>query len=336
MNLKLIATTLAFGTLAALIPACAADSQSNEPETEEAATSEDALHKYSGGLVGAYHGDFASVPPSFEGIVFREDGSFFADVNTGILCVMAPCPTTARLEGRYYATRNYLKLYGKSADGFGDDSYGWYRYIKQDDKLSLWRPWSKTKWQQSLAKELSYCAQPTDCNTQMLIAPACVGQWSCEKNSCAWDCGIPTQTVWPSDATKVVANSPGGGFTPPPPPGSSCAFGAQKFSLDIQSGKLDWETCEFVDWSSPMTLQKGSRTLSTAEIDTIKLAGMKLELAKEKICGADKPWMDVTITSKSQGEQTYADSFYSCNGGGQKYVDNIDAIFGAMRDQAHN
>lgn len=338
MNWKLIASTLALSTLSTLVPACAADSSDGGPEVEEVSVDEEeltsALRK---SLLGAYHGGPATAAPTFEGLVLREDGTFFADAGTGIVCIKAPCPTSARLEGRFTATPSYIRLIAKAKGGIGDSFYGWYRYTKKGDSLVLSSPWwSKTKWTQSLTKELSYCQAPSDCGGQALLVPACVGQWTCGQSQCGWDCSVtPSGGVWPSDATKVVTRSSGGGFTPPPPPGSTCALGASNVTLDLATRKLDWELCQFIDWKTPLTLVKGSRVVSAAEAASVVLAGKELAVTKNDFCGADKPWMEVKITSAAKGEQSYVDSFYACNGQGLTYVDNIEAIFGAMRDLAH-
>lgn len=142
-------------------------------------------------------------------------------------------------------------------------------------------------------------------------------------------------TILPSDATKIAAYTAGGGFTPPAPPGSNCAWGMQDYSLDLKSRKLTWETCEFSDWKKPLQLVTGSRTLTAAEADSVVAAGKALEIAKESICGADKPMMTVTIAAPSTGAKSYTDSFYSCMGAGHTYVDNIDGVFAAMSNLAH-
>lgn len=58
-----------------------------------------------------------------------------------------------------------------------------------------------------------------------------------------------------------------------------------------------------------------------------------VSVAKGQMCGADKPLMQLRVTSPA-GEKTYTDSFYACRGGGRTYIDNIDEVFGALADAA--
>lgn len=134
--------------------------------------------------------------------------------------------------------------------------------------------------------------------------------------------------IWPSDATKLVAKI-SGGFMPPPPPGSTCSNGAQ-YTLDRASRELSWQTCEF-NGSNPRHLVPGSATLTRAQVATIEAALGGLEITTEEICGADKPFEVLTVSTPA-GDKRYVDSFYACRGGSDVYVDNIGAVFGALRD----
>jgi len=58
-----------------------------------------------------------------------------------------------------------------------------------------------------------------------------------------------------------------------------------------------------------------------------------VKLTTETICGADKPFMTLEVTSPA-GVKKYTDSFYSCMGEGP-FVDNIDGVFSTMRSVAH-
>lgn len=347
MNFKLVASALVLGCGLAAAPGCAvtaADAGSegdSAAEAEKAETSEDALHQHAAALAGAFHGDFhaGTQLPAFDGIVFKADGTFFADVNTGIVCITTPCPTQARISGRFFATRSYIYLSSVTGDlsnGVGS-MRGWYRYSHSPGyKLSLERPWH-SHWQQSLAPEQSYCSQPVDCEGQGIIHIMCAGQWTCgagAANQCGYSCGIPGgNAVWPTNATKLVAHNAGGGFTPPPPPGSNCAVGMSKYTLDVATSGLDWEECSFIDWNTPMTLTTGHKVLSAAETAKVNAAMNGVTIAQDNICGADKPFMTLEITSPA-GTKKYTDSFYSCMGAGP-FVDNIDGVFGAMRNVAH-
>jgi hypothetical protein len=337
MNWKLACVGLVIGASFLAVAGCAADATT--PEGEEAAVSQDELTSSRARLVGAFHQgrlEANSVrPPTFEGIVFQADGSFFADLDTGIRCVTAPCPSHVRLTGRFTATRSSLRLIpaqGESATDF----HGRYDYSFEGDKLSLSRAaWEG--WTNGLDKELSYCAQPVDCAGQGLFVPACAGSFTCgDARSCGFSCdgSSGAETVWPTDRKTLVAETAGGGFTPPPAPGSTCGVGAQKYTLDIAARKLAWEVCSFQDWSTPMHMESGSRTLTRAELATVDAAMNAVSITTEEICGADKPFLSISVTSTSQGTKTYADSFYSCMGD-HTYVDNIDGVFAAFRELAH-
>lgn len=343
VNFKLFASAFALGCGLAAAPGCAANTDPSDEadtagEAERASTSESELHQYAADLAGAFHGDFhaGTQLPAFNGIVFKADGSFFADANTGIVCVTTPCPSQARITGRFFATKSYLYLYnvgGELENGVGS-LRGWYKYNHyKGHKLSLERPW-KNGWQQSLAPELSYCSAPKDCDAQGLIHIMCVGQWTCgAENTCAYSCGVPTQEIWPANATKLVANNAGGGFTPPPPPGSNCAIGRAKYSLDVKTNELAWEECSFVDWNTPLTLKTGTKVLSAAEKAKVDAAMGEVSIAQHQVCGADKPFMTLEVTSPA-GTKKYTDSFYSCMGAGP-FVDNIDGVFSTFRAVAH-
>jgi hypothetical protein len=333
MNWKLAFTLVALGCAALAAPGCAADTDPlDDADAEEAGTSQDELNANAKKLVGAYqHSGGAMRPPTFQGLVLSANGTFFADIDTGIRCITTPCPSGARLEGKFTATKSYLRLTAKTAGGDGAAFYGRYKYtVNKDGDLSLTRAGQDwTAWSNDLSKENSYCGQPTDCNAQNLIHPMCVGGWTCggtTGNSCAWKCGVlPTDEIVPATAQKIVAQSSGGGFTPPPPAGSTCAIGAQKYDLDLTTRKVAYETCKFVDWSTPLTKQTGSKTLTTAQVASIVAAGNAMEITTENICGADKPMLTVTVDQK-----VYKDSFYACMGNGT-YVDNIGGVFQAFR-----
>lgn len=345
MNWKLAVSALLVGSgFLAAVPGCAADTSDDageEGDAEETAASQDELVSSATKLAGAYHGAGGSMrPPTFEGIVFQQNGDFFADVDTGIRCITTPCPSHVRLAGRFTATRNYVRLSPKLG-GQTHAFYGRYRYtLSKSGGLSLTRAGNDWKnWSNELTKELSYCAEPTDCSSQNLIHPMCVGQWTCgAERSCAWSCGVPTptSTIWPADRTQLVAKSPGGGFTPPAPPGSTCTIGRQQYTLDIATRKLTWEQCEWQPNNQPLHLATGSRVITAAELATVDAAMNDVKVATDEICGADKPFLSLDVTSASQGTKEYVDSFYSCMGGGRTYVDGIDGVFGALRDLAHD
>lgn len=335
MNFKLLVAGLLVGASMVAVAGCSADAvdpAADDADAEEAATSDADLTANANRLVGAFHGGGTVVPPSFYGLVFQQDGTFFADVDTGIRCIKAPCPSNVRLTGRFSATKNYLRLSpapGQKADRF----HGRYRYSLAKDALSLRRAELSPSWVNTLEKEISYCAAPVDCEGQSIIHPMCVGSWSCsEARSCAWKCGVPNDNAfWPASSTKLVAHSTPG-FGPWPPPGSTCSVGASTYTYDVATKKLSWEVCQYNPDNKPFTNATGSKVLTAAQIDKIVGSVKSLKISTADICGADKPGMTVTVTS-ANGEKSYLDDFYACQKQGT-YVSNIGVVFGAMRDVA--
>jgi len=333
MNWKLAFAALALGCSALAAPGCAADADPiDDADAEEAEASQEEINAAGAKLVGAYHNSGDTFrPPTFDGLVLNADGTFFADVDTGIRCFRAPCPSNARLTGKFTATKSYLRLTAAKANSEGQEFYGRYKYSrKTNGDLSFTRAGASWNgWLNTLSKENSYCAEPKDCESQGLIHPMCVGGWTCGSstaNTCGYKCGVVvTNDLVPSTAKKLIAHSSGGGFTPPPPAGSTCAIGAQNYELDLTTRKVTYETCKFVDWSTPLTKQTGSKTLTTAQVAKIVAAGNAMEITTQSICGADKPMLTVTVDTK-----VYKDSFYSCMGNGT-YVDNIGGVFQAFQ-----
>ncbi|MDB4997468.1 MAG: hypothetical protein JWM74_4900 [Myxococcaceae bacterium] len=333
MNWKFAVTALALGCASLGAPGCSADAGTEGDEMDDA--SQDELRASAAHLVGAYHaGTSAGArPPTFDGLVLNADGSFFADVDTGIRCIMAPCPSNVRLTGKFSATKALLRLLpakGEQTESF----HGTYSYAFTGKKLSLTRTGTNWKnWSNDLTKGTSYCSEASDCDAQGIIHPMCVGSFTCgSSNACAYRCGIvPVPAVYPTDASKVVAHNAGGGFTPPPPAGSDCAVGASTYTLDRASKKVVWEQCELIDWQTPLKMKSGTTTLTAKEMATVEAALNGLTISHAQMCGADKPYETIAITSTSQGTKKYTDSFYSCDGKGP-YVDNIGAVFSAFRD----
>ena len=135
MNFKLSVAAACLASTFALLPGCAVDAPADEAEMEEAGTTEDELSANAKKLVGAFHGQSSVRPPTFQGLVFNADGTFFGDLDTGIRCITTPCPSSEHLEGRYTATKNYLRLTPKSGSTSG--FYGRYRYTFVSDILTL-------------------------------------------------------------------------------------------------------------------------------------------------------------------------------------------------------
>ncbi len=145
---------------------------------------------------------------------------------------------------------------------------------------------------------------------------------------------LSTSAVWPSDATKLVAQS-GGGFFRPGPQGSECSPSQSKYTLDVANKKVVWEVCDVNDGSKPYKKKAGTTVLSSSKLATLEKAARSVEVTDDTVCGADKPFMTITVSSASQGTVKYTDSFYSCQGEGP-YVDNISTVFTALRDVTGN
>src|SRR5262245_48977928 len=108
MNSRLIVTAFLVGSAFLLLQGCTAGA--DDAQDSETA-GQDALSSSATRLVGAFHGAGGSVrPPTFQGIVFKSNGQFFADVDTGIRCITAPCPSNVRLTGTFTATQTSLTL----------------------------------------------------------------------------------------------------------------------------------------------------------------------------------------------------------------------------------
>jgi hypothetical protein len=325
MNFKLVASAFALGLVA--ITGCSASS------ADETASTDSDIVAAPVKVQGAWRVKSSSSGASFVGIVFKADGTFFADVFTGVYCITAPCPNTARLEGTYTVFGRTLLLTAKDKAESGG-YYDRYTVTRTGDSLRIQRLGTE-----SLGTELeledSYCAEPVDCMGQPIIHPMCVGHWTCSvQSTCGFSCGIEPEKseIWPNDRTQLVAENKGGGFTPPPPPGSECAVGASKYTLDLTSRTVTWEVCKLVDWSTPLHKVSGVRRVTVAELAQIDAAMNEVSISKHDYCGADKPWLDLQVTSASKGTVEYADSFYACMGGERTFVDNIDSVFGAFRD----
>ncbi len=142
-------------------------------------------------LVGAWQGDTGA----FHGLVFTAtaEGSghhWFADVDNGVRCIRAPCPSESRVEGVFTATSRTLNL--RSADprlGVPTGVYGTYNYTLRGDVLTLTQGGRAVA---RLHKLVSYCAEADDCAEQRLVAPRCVGAWTCTAaHACSYVCGRP-------------------------------------------------------------------------------------------------------------------------------------------------
>lgn len=172
-------------SLIAVTSSCGAD-------ISETGTGEDDLTQAGKKLVGAY---IEQGVGTFRGLVLTPEAAsananrFFADVDTGIVCIQAPCPTVQRIEGTFTAGTKYITLKSETASELTKQVLGKYRYKVAGDKFSLWR----TGFEQSLEEVDSYCSASsvaTDCEAQGLIHPQCAGPgWTCSASAlCEWSC----------------------------------------------------------------------------------------------------------------------------------------------------
>lgn len=279
--------TLSLGTLAG----CAAETDETLADGDEGAD-EAALSASAAALAGNYSADGAKTP-AFRSLSLRSDGSFYAEIDTGVRCVRAPCTASgAQIWGSYSAGAKTLTLraeQGAEASRY----YGRYAYTRTADGIVLTRSGSGWQnWQNTLAK-----------------APG----------------------IWSDDVTKLAAENSGGGFAPPGPPGSSCARSAAKYELDLATRTLAYARCEAATPTAPFAMKTGSKKLSAAQTKAIVDAARAASIHTGDMCGADKPMLSVRVTTPA-GTKKYLDAFYSCRGGSSKYIDGIDAIFGAMSD----
>jgi hypothetical protein len=198
-------TALSTAALATLALACSSGPAASEEALDADESSQELFSPSWKKIAGAWDGG-----ASLRGVVFTDTPEksghhFFADVDNGLRCIQAPCPSTARIEGWYTVTWKYVRLYVTS-DDFGYS--GRYTYKVTQTGLTLTKvgaPAAGGMGTDTVTKQLSYCAAAEDCDEQDLIHPACVGQWTCgSTNRCAWKCGyVVTQTC---DDVKCAPN----------------------------------------------------------------------------------------------------------------------------------
>ncbi|MBI5512375.1 MAG: hypothetical protein HY909_01325 [Deltaproteobacteria bacterium] len=179
------------------------------PADEESTVDEVAARSWER-FVGAWIGD--SGP--FHALVFTRTTEgrghhYFADVDTGIRCVRAPCPSTARQEGPYSATTRTLTLAPQDARlGVVTPTFGGFQYRFQGtETLILSRSGREVA---RLHKAVSYCAEADDCHEQSLIVPRCLGRFTCQENTCRYVCGRPPPCAAVLCAPGTVCNDSDG------------------------------------------------------------------------------------------------------------------------------
>lgn len=120
------------------------------------------------------------------------------------------------------------------------------------------------------------------------------------------------QSVWTPSVLEIVAASDGGGFVPPAPAGSTCQFGAVRYTLGVAARSLAWTRCQG-QAPTPYSEVSGNKTLTDAELkDLSQTLGNLRVVGNQGACGADKPLLTIAVRT-SGGSVTFADSFYACS-----------------------
>lgn len=185
-SLSLVVVAAALATLAG----CAAD-----PNTSDnAATSNDDFSVSILKLSGAYRvsDDNAASGAGIKGIVFNSDGHFFADIDTGVRCIKAPCDgANARLSGSYKISGHSVTL-SPVANAI-NEYYGRYDVTVGDDGMVTFSHAGEgvAPATAKLEPASSYCAAAVDCGSQDLVHPMCApGGWTCSAvSACSFKCG---------------------------------------------------------------------------------------------------------------------------------------------------
>jgi hypothetical protein len=181
----------------ALVAGCA----SATDDVDDVGEGESDLSAAGKALIGSYTDDSGT----FRGLILTatkagQANEFIADVSTGIVCVTTPCPSSERITGTFTAGTKTINLKSSTASQHSQHILGRYNYTVQGDKLSL----SRKNFAQSLEKVGSYCSQSSDCYTQSIIHPMCLGGFSCTaENTCKWSCGQPPAPADPCDGLTL-------------------------------------------------------------------------------------------------------------------------------------
>jgi hypothetical protein len=186
MNIKHIslACMLSLGVLS--LQGCATDVAADGSDGEEA-TAESGLSSAAARLVGSYvleGGRSNQSIPLIQGLRLNRDGSFLSDLDTGIRCFRAPCPSHVRVKGTFTATATKLTL--TSNDRREVQSYA-YKAVNTEfgvSSLELTQASFNRIWTNTLVNANgAYCRDANDCAT--LPLPAVQGAiHTCEENRC--------------------------------------------------------------------------------------------------------------------------------------------------------
>lgn len=164
----------------------AAPDDSDDNVTDEA---EGELSTAGQKVVGSYVNDGAGTAGNLRGLVLKSDGTFFADLDTGIRCVVAPCPSNERIEGTFTAGAKTVTLKAPNATQRAKGYLGRFRYVRTDSSIEL----TKSGNTMELAVAESYCTEASDCYGQSMIVPACFPlRFSCtDTRTCSFSCSPP-------------------------------------------------------------------------------------------------------------------------------------------------
>lgn len=135
-------------------------------------------------------------------------------------------------------------------------------------------------------------------------------------------CGAVTgpgeKVVRECDVSVAVHNA-GDGFGVVPPPGSNCR--GDTYTLTLATRQLSWSGCDTT--AAPWVAKSGERVLLANEYQALFADLETVTVSTRSQCGADKSTETLTVVFPG-GSQVYWDDFYSCNGGNEIYVANID------------
>lgn len=207
---------------------------------EPAEESTDELTAAGRSLIGAYErgsGDLRGLVLTTE-VASQSKNRFFAVVRTGIVCLMEPCPTEVRVEGRFRATKTTLHLTPDSSSDFptdvaADKLRGAYLYqlinvstggakLHLQPKPQPGGAISAINIPGSLEKVSSYChddvSAAKDCTVQGLPQPMCAqpppgwipaAKWTCSaQNRCSFSCSQRGTPICPDVCAAVCAGKP--------------------------------------------------------------------------------------------------------------------------------
>jgi hypothetical protein len=294
MNFKLPSLAIALALATSVVTGCAVDA---DQDMSADGASEDMLTAAATKLVGKYEGK-STVYPQYTAIALNANGTFVADIDTGIRCITAPCPSAVHLEGTFSATANTLKLAPaagkpKNATFHRDYSYSLNagRLVISSNQLSA----NNRSWSNSFTK-------------------------------------VSGGKLWTGGTKLSVLSS--GGFHPPVAPGSNCTPGFAQYTYDAAARTLRAETCPIIDFSKPLLRSVVTKNLTAAEAAIIDAAANKVVVVSNPVCIpiADAPTSSMDITNAS-GTKRYYDSRDACDRN-NVYVNNIRDVFTAMESVA--